>query len=65
MIDFDALQKDSHRILGAAQMFGLDEIALAAKSLDNVLLKKESRNTLHIKKLVSDLQAVLKKYNES
>ncbi|WP_166113986.1 ATP-binding protein [Pseudoalteromonas sp. Z9A5] len=64
--DLEALQKDSHRILGAAQMFGLDEIALAAKNLDRALLQTQSnRNILHIKKLVSSLQTVLKKYNES
>ncbi|MGJ8675604.1 MAG: ATP-binding protein, partial [Pseudoalteromonas sp.] len=51
--DFEALQKDSHRILGAAQMFGLDEIAQAAKDLDRALLQKEeNRNKQHIKELV-------------
>ncbi|TMO08848.1 ATP-binding protein [Pseudoalteromonas sp. S558] len=64
--DLDALQKDSHRILGAAQMFGLDEIAHAAKNLDRALLKMpNSRNLLEVEELVYSLQAVLKKYNES
>ncbi|ATG79022.1 tetratricopeptide repeat-containing hybrid sensor histidine kinase/response regulator [Pseudoalteromonas sp. 1_2015MBL_MicDiv] len=61
--DFEALQKDSHRILGAAQMFGLDEIAQAAKDLDRALLqKKDNRNKQHIKELVFNLQAILRKY---
>lgn len=63
--DLDALQKDSHRILGAAQMFALDEIAKAAKNLDMALLNKQNRNKEHIQKLVDELQNVLKKYNES
>ncbi|MBB1387316.1 tetratricopeptide repeat protein [Pseudoalteromonas sp. SG45-5] len=64
--DLDALQKDSHRILGAAQMFGLDEIAHAAKNLDRALLKMpNSRNLLEVEELVYSLQTVLKKYNES
>ena len=64
--DLVALQKDSHRILGAAQMFGLDEIAQAAKDLDRALLNKVKSNTANdFKILVDALQSVLKKYNES
>jgi len=64
--DLEALQKDSHRILGAAQMFGLDEIAQAAKDLDRALLNKVKSNTANdFKILVDALQSVLKKYNES
>jgi CheY-like chemotaxis protein len=62
--DFDALKKDSHRILGAAQMFGLDEIAKAAKELDNALVQVSSNIPL-IKSSVFNVQTVLKKYNES
>jgi len=63
--DLEALQKDSHRILGAAQMFALDDIAKAAKNLDMALLNKQSQSKEHIQKLVDELQRVLKKYNES
>ncbi|TMO70954.1 hybrid sensor histidine kinase/response regulator [Pseudoalteromonas sp. S3785] len=63
--DLEALQKDSHRILGAAQMFALDDIAKAAKNLDMALLNKQSQSKEHIQKLVDELQCVLKKYNES
>ncbi|MBQ4799985.1 tetratricopeptide repeat protein [Pseudoalteromonas sp. MMG006] len=64
--DLEALQKDSHRILGAAQMFGLDEIAQAAKNLDRALLNRVKSNTVNdFKILVDELQHVLKKYNES
>ncbi|BED87652.1 hypothetical protein PspMM1_01200 [Pseudoalteromonas sp. MM1] len=63
--DLEALQKDSHRILGAAQMFALDDIARAAKNLDMALLNKQSQSKEHIQKLVDELQRVLKKYNES
>ena len=63
--DFDALQKDSHRILGAAQMFALEEIASAAKNLDSALLQKGEKDMKYINQLVSELQAVLHKYNET
>ncbi|GAA58819.1 hypothetical protein P20652_0676 [Pseudoalteromonas sp. BSi20652] len=64
--DLDALQKDSHRILGAAQMFGLDEIAQSAKNLDRVLLRRSQKSSANdFKALVDTLQSVLKKYNES
>ncbi|WP_338365177.1 ATP-binding protein [uncultured Pseudoalteromonas sp.] len=63
--DLEALQKDSHRILGAAQMFALDEIAKAAKNLDMALLNKHSQSKEHIQRLVDELQQVLQKYNES
>jgi len=64
--DLEALQKDSHRILGAAQMFGLDEIAQSAKNLDRALLRRTKKSTVNdFKALVNTLQSVLKKYNES
>ena len=64
--DLAALQKDSHRILGAAQMFGLDEIAQSAQSLDRALLRRTPKSSANdFKALVDTLQSVLKKYNES
>ncbi|MDC3213585.1 ATP-binding protein [Pseudoalteromonas distincta] len=64
--DLAALQKDSHRILGAAQMFGLDEIAQSAQSLDRALLRRTQKSSANdFKALVDTLQSVLKKYNES
>ena len=56
------LQQDSHRILGAAQIFGFDDIAAAAKKLDTALLNNETEN---IKALVGNLQVLLKKYKQS
>ena len=64
--DLGALQKDSHRILGAAQMFGLDEIAQSAKNLDRALLLRTQKSSANdFTALVDTLQSVLKKYNES
>lgn len=39
--DLNALQQDSHRLLGAAQMFNLDLIAKHALTLDGLLLQNE------------------------
>ncbi|MBL0687949.1 MAG: tetratricopeptide repeat protein [Pseudoalteromonas sp.] len=59
--DYQALQKDSHRVLGAAQMFEFKDIALAAKALDDELLQPQI-NTQRLTTLVNNLQALFKKY---
>jgi len=59
--DYQALQKDSHRVLGAAQMFEFKEIAIAAKALDDELLQPQL-NTQKLTILVNNLQALFKQY---
>jgi hypothetical protein len=46
-------------------MFALEEIASAAKNLDSALLQKGEKDMKYINQLVSELQAVLHKYNET
>jgi two-component system, sensor histidine kinase len=58
--DFVALQKDIHRILGAAQMFQLQDIAEVASALDDACKKTE--NTKEIKALVGKLQVLFSQY---
>ena len=59
--DYKSLQKDSHRVLGAAQMFEFKEIALVAKALDDELLQSQI-NTQKLTTLVNDLLVLLKQY---
>lgn len=62
--DFVALKQDSHRLLGAAQMFELNDIAQAAKNLDDALLKmKEDNNTADIKEAMEALLSLFKVHN--
>ena len=60
--DFVALQKDSHRILGAAQMFKLCDIADAAKALDDACKSPEEVQNIAV--LVDKLQALFLHYKE-
>lgn len=59
--DYKALQKDSHRVLGAAQMFEFKEIALAAKALDDELLQPQI-NTQKLVSLINNLQVLFKQH---
>ena len=59
--DYKSLQKDSHRVLGAAQMFEFKEIVLAAKALDDELLQSQI-NTQKLTTLVNGLLVLLKQY---
>ena len=55
--DYIALQQDSHRILGAAQIFSLTDVANAAMCLDKSLLsqKHNPSSDADVKELVDDL----------
>ncbi|BDF96202.1 tetratricopeptide repeat protein [Pseudoalteromonas sp. KAN5] len=54
--NFIELQQDSHRILGAAQIFSLTNVAKAAMNLDKVLLAKDQQPTdVQITELVNQL----------
>ncbi|NMM41114.1 tetratricopeptide repeat protein [Pseudoalteromonas arctica] len=55
--EYIALQQDSHRILGAAQIFSLTDVANAAMRLDKALLSQKHQpiSDADIKKLVDDL----------
>ena len=60
--DFIALQQDSHRILGAAQIFTLTSVADAAMNLDKALLAKDQPATnAEIAALVDELIQQLSK----
>lgn len=54
--DLSALQQDSHRILGAAQMFALDSVIQPALLLDKALLNStEAENNTGLTELVESL----------
>ncbi|WP_392344466.1 tetratricopeptide repeat protein [Pseudoalteromonas prydzensis] len=60
--DFIALQQDSHRILGAAQIFTLTSVADAAMNLDKALLAKDQPATdAEVAALVDELIQQLSK----
>lgn len=59
--DFTALHKDSHRLLGAAQMFEFDDIAQATKALDDELLRTQIDDAA-VALLVNKLQLLLKQH---
>lgn len=60
--DFNELQQDSHRILGAAQVFAVDNVAKKALQLDKALLQKSEELTFEeIEVLVTQLIIELQK----
>ncbi|WP_372763301.1 response regulator, partial [Pseudoalteromonas sp.] len=59
--DYAALQKDCHRVFGAAQMFELNDIATAASALDRAC--KSKANNHDLEQLVSKLQALFLQYS--
>jgi signal transduction histidine kinase/DNA-binding response OmpR family regulator len=62
--EYITLQKDAHRVLGAAQMFGFEDIANAANLLDRELQQFKGReDSANINELAIKLLTVLKKYN--
>lgn len=58
-VDLVALKHDSHRLLGAAQMFGLDELAQCALALDNLLSSSGDTDSEEIKQAVDSLLVAL------